>query len=561
MREGPVKRTLSPRSALVPTFAVIVVVAVACSGPTTPGGGLLVVMSVGPSLDAAHLTGLSVDIGPFDGGTAYRDAAYPIGDVSAPNDVHFPTSLGIDSNGDPNASVAITLGVWDGTQAVDVELYRVENIPTTSTAELRVVFGSSGAAPVPGCTLVSPHSWLCIAERLGTDSGEPSPPADAAGDTVVDQASDTGAVDSTLADAGDAGGFLDRMDAADAPLNIPCDAPCGAGYECVEGHCAPVPPSCSGGGPGAGLDCGSGGSDDCCASDEVRSGTFYRGYDNETFTDMSWPASVSQFRLDRYEVTVGRFRQFVNTVSAGDASPAWAPAPSSGKHTHLNGGSGLSNGGDAAVGYEEGWDDSWNVYLPQTQADWDTQLQRSDCFGDSGAGSPYWTPASGANENLPINCLTWYEAYAFCIWDGAFLPSETEWTYAAAGGANQFVYAWGNDAPAQNSKLAVYDCFYPPQPTSRSCGDAPVGYPPGGAGLWGQLDLTGNVFEYVLDYALPYPLPCVDCATTSNGDQRVINGGGFDSPSGQLLNFAGLRTLPLYVHGDVGMRCARTPTP
>ncbi len=49
------------------------------------------------------------------------------------------------------------------------------------------------------------------------------------------------------------------------------------------------------------------------------------------------PASVSGFRLDKYQVTVGRFRQFVAASVAG-----WRPAAGSGKHAHLNGGQGLA---------------------------------------------------------------------------------------------------------------------------------------------------------------------------------------------------------------------------
>jgi len=96
------------------------------------------------------------------------------------------------------------------------------------------------------------------------------------------------------------------------------------------------PPSCRAGGPGL-SDCGPH-KESCCVSLDVPGGTFYRSYDGVTYTDKSYPATVSPFRLDKYEVTVGRFRQFVSAVVAG-----WRPRPGSGKHIHLNGGRGLTN--------------------------------------------------------------------------------------------------------------------------------------------------------------------------------------------------------------------------
>jgi hypothetical protein len=35
-----------------------------------------------------------------------------------------------------------------------------------------------------------------------------------------------------------------------------------------------------------------------------------------------------------------------------------------------------------------------------------------------------WTVTPGSNETRPINCVNWWEAYAFCIWDGGFLPKR-----------------------------------------------------------------------------------------------------------------------------------------
>jgi formylglycine-generating enzyme required for sulfatase activity len=56
-----------------------------------------------------------------------------------------------------------------------------------------------------------------------------------------------------------------------------------------------------------------------------------------------------------------------------------------------------------------------------------------------------WTASVGGNENLPINGVNWWESYAFCIWDGGFLPSEAEWESAAAGGDQQRKISMGLD--------------------------------------------------------------------------------------------------------------------
>jgi formylglycine-generating enzyme required for sulfatase activity len=277
-------------------------------------------------------------------------------------------------------------------------------------------------------------------------------------------------------------------------------------------------------------------SESCCTSLEVSGGTYDRTYTNsgDGGTAESNPASVGGFRLDKYLVTVGRFRQFFAACNGG---LGYTPPAGSGKHAHLNGGQGLANSGNPGT-YEMGWVTSDNSNVAPTNANLDCD-----------ATNATWTVSAGGHEILPINCVSWWEAYAFCIWDGGFLPSESEWEYAAAGGSQQLEYPWGSTAPGAASQYAIYNVS----------SIAPVGTAILGAGLWGQLDMAGNVSEWNLDWYVPYVDPCADCAYLQFASNRVIRGGQFNDnnalyllPTYRYFNFAG-------GGGGVGFRCARTP--
>ena len=187
------------------------------------------------------------------------------------------------------------------------------------------------------------------------------------------------------------------------------------------------------------------GTESCCTSLEVPGGTYYRTYNNlgAGATNEADLATVSGFRLDKYLVTVGRFRQFVEAWNNG---AGWLPAAGSGKHTHLNGGLGLANSGAAGT-YETGW-----------VATDDSEIAPTDANLHVRSSDDTWTSSAGTQENLPINCVNWWESYAFCIWDGGFLPSEAEWEYAAAGGSQQREYPWGSTDPGTANQYAIYDC-------------------------------------------------------------------------------------------------------
>jgi formylglycine-generating enzyme required for sulfatase activity len=322
--------------------------------------------------------------------------------------------------------------------------------------------------------------------------------------------------------------------------------------------------------------CGPGGSgtESCCTSIEVPGGTYYRTYDLDdngnpeppadgVATGLADPATVSGFQMDRYLVTVGRFRQYVNYVTGSTGAP---PANGSGTHTYLNGGQGLANSGSAGT-YETGWDATgWNEYIATgagAASTWNTNLSCDPTYET-------WTSVAGSQETLPINCVDWYEAYAFCIWDGGFLPSEAEWEYVAAGGSQQLEYPWGSTdpgtvCPGAGCEYAIYNCDYPSG--SGNCTGvaniAPVGTATLGAGYWGQLDMAGEVYEWNLDWYATYVDPCTNCAylTIAPLQLRVIRGGLFYvlyGPAAPLLAPGRGSNVPTGRGAFFGFRCARS---
>jgi formylglycine-generating enzyme required for sulfatase activity len=324
---------------------------------------------------------------------------------------------------------------------------------------------------------------------------------------------------------------------------------------------AGTPPSCAPGGPGM-TNCGPGGSgtESCCTSLEVEGGTYYRTYTSDTdggATGEADPATVSGFRLDEYEVTVGRFRQFVSAWNGG-----WTPAAASGKHTHLNEGRGLVAVGpptDAGVAYEPGWVATDETLVAPTNGN----LSCANLgYADMQAT---WTPAVGHNETLPINCVTWYEAYAFCIWDGGFLPSEAEWEYAAAGGSQQREYPWGSTDPGTSNEYAIYNSYYPSGTITsvRQTNIAAVGTTRLGAGLWGQMDLAGNVDEWSLDARVYFAL-CTDCYNLQEFQYpdlaaAATTGGDYGDPKPALRAAEPGSSNREDRFFGFGFRCARTP--
>ncbi len=297
---------------------------------------------------------------------------------------------------------------------------------------------------------------------------------------------------------------------------------------------------------GLAADCGPSSNESCCASLPLPAGSLLMGRKTDDCSNFPNGCSdgcpfaatcdadeqpehsvqVSAFSLDKYEVTVGRFRKFVQ------AYPGNKPAPGAGAVAGITG---------------SGWQSAWDAKLPTDQPNLIVDLQ---CSGFS-----TYTTTVGANETKAVNCVSWYQAFAFCVWDGGRLPTEAEWEYAAAGGDENRLFPWGSAAATcshANSSGCVLAIDH-------------VGKRPPGAGRWQHLDLAGNVAEWGLDwYASDWYMNAAatgaNVANLTAAAGRVLRGGWFSYMPVDIR--AAARDTTLDYHKGInrsGLRCARAP--
>ncbi|WP_437611364.1 SUMF1/EgtB/PvdO family nonheme iron enzyme [Sorangium sp. So ce834] len=172
------------------------------------------------------------------------------------------------------------------------------------------------------------------------------------------------------------------------------------------------------------------------------------------------PVYVSPFFMDRTEFTVGRFRDLLNEGLLGAAGE-------------------LPSGPD-----------------PDR---------------DALAGCRWLGAVDGANDDHPLNCLSWKLAREACRASGGDLPTEAQWEHAARGRGQGRVYPWGDASPACCTASAGRGTLCPggtgpeevgAHPPSAACGGL------GDASRDGVLDLGGNLSELCADRLVPYGEGC-----------------------------------------------------
>lgn len=240
----------------------------------------------------------------------------------------------------------------------------------------------------------------------------------------------------------------------------------------------------------------------CCTRILVPSGT----YEDKAAGEVK----VGAFYLDKYELTVGRVRAWVD---------AGSPTPSDGMPL-----------GRDSTGREVRWNGAWTVMTDERLRGW----ERYDTW-------------RGGQVDLPKNFIDWYTSAAVCAFAGGRLPDDAEWHHAAVGGDENRPFPWGSEP--QTPERAIYNCMGDGNKSCSLKDILPVGSRPLGVGRWGHMDLAGSMFEWTMDGA--------------GHEGTVARGGGFCYIGGQDRRSRAVATAdntrrdpPDTLSHMVGARCA-----
>jgi len=196
---------------------------------------------------------------------------------------------------------------------------------------------------------------------------------------------------------------------------------------------------------------------------------------------------VDGFWMDTHEVTNREYRQFVEAtgyVTVAELKPTAEEFPTAPPENLIAGSTVFqpTSGPVELDNYLQWW-----TYVPQ--ADWRHPLGPESSIE--------------GKEDHPVVQIAYEDAEAYAKWAGKRLPTEAEWEFAARGGKEGQLYAWGNEIKPDGKYYAnIYQGRFPVEGADTAldgfAGIAPIQQYP--ANPYGLHDMGGNVWEWVSDW-------------------------------------------------------------
>ena len=155
---------------------------------------------------------------------------------------------------------------------------------------------------------------------------------------------------------------------------------------------------------------------------------------------------------------------------------------------------------------------------------------------------PHWEKDGFNAPEQPVVEISWNTAREYCAWADVSLPTEAQWEYAARG-ADGREFPWGNEPP--DATRAVFSAGQPATVGGRAAGASP----------FGALDMSGNVWEWCIDWFAPYPmLQMVDPTGPEAGKARIFRGGSWVNTPYFLRAAYRYKFDPVFRSNNLGFR-------